>query len=94
MTLMLGRIASAMNEMSRVAKQNQSVDAAAFLQERKNLGTEFARLETQLQYLLNVSKRRQDGNKRLQEANEDWQKNSKNELGRVLFTNRSFKSNG
>ena len=40
------------------------------MNERKMLGAEFARLEAQLQYLLNVSKRRQDGAKRLREADD------------------------
>jgi type IV secretion system T-DNA border endonuclease VirD1 len=74
LTLMFGRIANAMSEISRVAKQTQSVDAAIFLHERKALGAEFARLEAQLQLLLNVAKRRQDGTRRLKAAGEDSQR--------------------
>jgi len=72
-TLMIGRVANAINDISAMAKTTGSVDMAAFMRERKILGSEFAQLELQLQYLLNVSKRRQDGLKRLSEARDDWE---------------------
>jgi type IV secretion system T-DNA border endonuclease VirD1 len=67
-TLKIGGIAGDINEIAKIAKKRQTADAKDFLLHRQSLGAEFARLETQLQYLMNVSKRRQDGIKRLEEA--------------------------
>ncbi|TIL22198.1 MAG: type IV secretion system protein VirD [Mesorhizobium sp.] len=64
----IGQIAEALRDMSRIANRKDTVDMARFGMHRQQFGQEFAALDAQLRTILNVSRRRQDGRRLLQEA--------------------------
>ena len=61
-------IASNINQLAKIANTTNSVDHKDFLEERKKLGLELARVSDVQQQLLNVGRRRRDGMQRLEEA--------------------------
>ena len=61
-------IASNINQLAKIANTTNSVDHKGFLDERKKLGLELARVSDVQQQLLNVGRRRRDGMQRLEEA--------------------------
>ena len=64
----IGGIATNINQMARVTHVTKEPDYEKFLQERRDLGQDMARLESLLQRLLNVGQRRTDGLRRLEDA--------------------------
>ena len=64
----IGEISTALNTLISSAAGDPSVDMDKLTELRVGFGTEFARLDAQLQTILNISKRRQDGQQLLVEA--------------------------
>lgn len=64
----IGNIADDINSLRRVAINNEAVDIEKFIEYRVAFGQEFARLDAQLQKILNVSRRRIDGRVMLKDA--------------------------
>ena len=64
----IGGVANNINQMARVTHVTKEPDYARFLEERRDLGQDMARLEGLLQRLLNVAQRRSDGLRRLEDA--------------------------
>lgn len=64
----IGGIANNINQIARVTHVTKEPDYEKFLQERRYLGQDMARLESLLQRVLNVAQRRTDGLQRLSEA--------------------------
>ncbi|MBY3027486.1 T-DNA border endonuclease subunit VirD1 [Rhizobium leguminosarum] len=67
-TSSIGQIADALNDMSRIASRDGRVDIERFESHRQQFGQEFAALDALLRTILNVSRRRQDGRRLLQES--------------------------
>ena len=64
----IGGVANNINQMARVTHVTKEPDYERFLEERRDLGQDMARLESLLQRLLNVAQRRSDGLRRLEDA--------------------------
>lgn len=64
----IGDIAEGLIQLNRIAVRDTSLDLAKFSEYRMAFGREFAQLDTQLQTILNVSQRRQDGRALLKNA--------------------------
>ncbi|MEI8703366.1 MAG: T-DNA border endonuclease VirD1 [Mesorhizobium sp.] len=67
-TSSIGQIADALNDMSRIASRDGRVDIERFESHRQQFGQEFAALDALLRTILNISRRRQDGRRLLQES--------------------------
>ncbi|RZN10901.1 type IV secretion system protein VirD [Bradyrhizobium sp. Leo121] len=66
-TCHIGNIAQALRELSRVANRDATFDIERFERHRQHFGQEFSALDALLRTILNVSRRREDGRRRLQE---------------------------
>ncbi|MPR11048.1 T-DNA border endonuclease subunit VirD1 [Microvirga tunisiensis] len=64
----IGQIAETLTDMSRIASRDGAVDMDRFERHRQQFGQEFAALDALLRTILNVSRRRRDGRRLLQEA--------------------------
>ncbi|MGX5805122.1 T-DNA border endonuclease subunit VirD1 [Bradyrhizobium sp. Arg314] len=64
----IGQIAEALRVLHRIASQEGSVNIERFERHRQKFGQEFAVLDALLREILNISRRRQDGRRLLQEA--------------------------
>lgn len=60
-TAQIGEISANISALSEVAQQSGTVDMDKLTELRIGFGSQFAKLDAQLQTILNVSKRRQDG---------------------------------
>ena len=60
-TRQIGGIATNINQIAKAGNRTLSPDYLAFMDDRKELGLELARLEQLMQQVLNVGKRRADG---------------------------------
>ncbi|MER8576693.1 T-DNA border endonuclease subunit VirD1 [Mesorhizobium sp. M1409] len=67
-TSSIGQIADALSDMSRTASRDGRVDIERFESHRQQFGQEFAALDALLRTILNISRRRQDGRRLLQES--------------------------
>lgn len=67
-TRQIGGIATNINQIAKAGNRTLSPDYLAFLEDRKELGAQLARLEQSIQHVLNVGKRRSDGLALLKEA--------------------------
>lgn len=67
-TRQISGIATNINQIAKAGNRTLNPDYQAFMEDRKELGKELARLESQVQQILNVGKRRTDGLTRLKEA--------------------------
>jgi len=67
-TRQLSGIARNINQMAKAANRTHDIPYKAFLEERALLGKEIAKLDQQMQTILNVSIRRTDGLKLLEDA--------------------------
>ena len=67
-TRQISGVATNINQIAKAGNRTLSPDYLAFMEERKELGKELARLEQMMQHILNVGRRRSDGLARLQEA--------------------------
>lgn len=65
-TKQISGVAKNINQIAKVGNRTLSPDYQAFMEDRKELGVELARLEQMMQQILNVGKRRVDGLRRLQ----------------------------
>ena len=64
----IGGIANNVNQIARVSHVTKDPDYQAFVEERRYLGHELARVEGLMQRLLDIGQRRTDGLRRLEEA--------------------------
>ncbi|WP_108523219.1 T-DNA border endonuclease subunit VirD1 [Bradyrhizobium algeriense] len=64
----IGNIAQTLRELSRVANRDATFDIERFERHRQHFGQEFSALDALLRTILNVSRRREDGRRRLQEV--------------------------
>ena len=67
-TRQIGGIARNVNQIARAANRTRDPDYIAFLEERRALGKELSRVEAQMQRILNLAARREDGLARLEKA--------------------------
>lgn len=67
-TKQISGIAKNVNQIAKAANRTHDPDYIAFLEERRALGKELSRVEAQMQRILNLAARRQDGLARLDEA--------------------------
>ena len=67
-TRQIGGIATNINQIAKAGNRTLSPDYLAFMEDRKELGVELARLERLVQRVLNVGKRRADGLALLKDA--------------------------
>ena len=67
-TKQISGIAKNVNQIARAANRTHDPDYIAFMEERRALGKELSRVEAQMQRILNLAARRQDGLARLDEA--------------------------
>ncbi|RWA98659.1 MAG: T-DNA border endonuclease VirD1 [Mesorhizobium sp.] len=67
-TSSIGQIADALNDMNGIASRDGKVDIERFETHRQQFGKEFADLDALLRTILNISRRRQDGRRLLQES--------------------------
>ena len=66
----LGGIARNINQIAKAANRTHDPDYLAFMEERRDLGRAFARMQALLQPLLDLAARREDGLARLDKAAE------------------------
>lgn len=64
----IGGIANNVNQIARVAHVTKEPDLERFIEERRYLGEDLARVEGLMQRLLDIGQRRTDGLRRLEEA--------------------------
>jgi len=64
----IGLIASEIHDISRAARETGTLDMDDYMEQRRLFAAEFVQLDDALQSLLNVTNRRQDGTRLLQEA--------------------------
>ena len=64
----IGGIANNVNQIARVAHVTKQPDFERFIEERRYLGEDLARLEALMQRVLDIGQRRTDGLRRLEEA--------------------------
>ncbi len=64
----LGDIAANINQLARNSRKSETLDIKDFMDARQELGREMAQLQSKIQLLLSIAKRRQDGIARLEEA--------------------------
>ncbi|MEI9425833.1 T-DNA border endonuclease subunit VirD1 [Mesorhizobium sp. Cs1299R1N1] len=64
----IGEISEALRVLNRNASHDGTVDIKRFEKHRQEFGQEFAALDALLREILNVSRRRQDGRRLLEEA--------------------------
>lgn len=67
-TRQIGGIATNINQIAKAGNRTLNPDYQAFMEDRKELGVELARLEQLMQQVLNVGKRRIDGLAMLKDA--------------------------
>ena len=60
-TRQISGVATNINQIAKAGNRTLSPDYRAFMEERRDLGKELARLERMIQQILNVSRRRSDG---------------------------------
>lgn len=60
-TRQISGVATNINQIAKAGNRTLSPDFAAFMDDRKELGKELARLERMMQQILNVGRRRSDG---------------------------------
>lgn len=67
-TRQISGVATNINQIAKAGNRTLSPDYAAFMEDRKELGRELARLERMMQHILNVGQRRSDGLAMLKQA--------------------------
>ncbi|MBL4582953.1 MAG: DNA mobilization endonuclease VirD1/MobC family subunit [Gammaproteobacteria bacterium] len=67
-TRQISGVATNINQIAKAGNRTFNPDYVAFMEDRKQLGVELARLEQLIQMILNVGKRRSDGLRKLDET--------------------------
>ncbi len=67
-TRQISGVATNINQIAKAGNRTLNPDYQAFMEDRKVLGKELARLERMMQHILHVTRRRTDGLKRLKRA--------------------------
>ena len=67
-TKQISGIAKNVNQIARAANRTHDPDYIGFMEERRALGKELSRVEAQMQRILNLAARRQDGLERLKKV--------------------------
>lgn len=68
LTRQISGVATNINQIAKAGNRTWNPDYAAFMEDRKQLGKELARLEQRIQTILNVGRRRSDGLRKLEET--------------------------
>lgn len=67
-TRQISGVATNINQIAKAGNRTLSPDYVAFMEDRKELGKDLARLERMMQHILNVGRRRSDGLAMLKQA--------------------------